>query len=199
MTFPRSLLIVALLASLFPLSLHRAGATNAPSAAEAALSKISAPGGQALPQLAAATDPRMNTLNREPPPSAAMHDVQGRRGASGSRSIAEASPIAAAIFDSDKFRDETMPLPVYSANVDGNAGPGSKLTESTAFAALTTTRTGARRSSARLPAPTLTATETQTNEIELSWTAVAGADKYELSARWSRYFGWQVIDLHPFA
>lgn len=199
MTFPRSLLIIALLASLFPLSLYGVSVANAPSKTEAALPMGSASGGQALPELPAATDPGRNALNREPPSGAAILDGPGRRGAGSARAIAEVSPIAGAMFDSDRFRDETMLLPVNSANGDGNASFWSKLTESTAFTTLTMTQTRTLRSSDRLPAPTLAANETETNEIELSWTKVAGAAKHELSASWSLYLGWQVIALHPFA
>ena len=46
----------------------------------------------------------------------------------------------------------------------------------------------------RLPAPTLVATNTLTTTIELSWTEVAGADRYDLRVWWASDPGWQLID-----
>lgn len=46
----------------------------------------------------------------------------------------------------------------------------------------------------RLPAPTLTITETLTTRIELSWTDDARADRYELLTWWAQVPGWQPVD-----
>ena len=46
----------------------------------------------------------------------------------------------------------------------------------------------------KLPAPTLKATNTVTTTIKLSWTEVAGADRYDLHVWWASDPGWQPID-----
>ena len=46
----------------------------------------------------------------------------------------------------------------------------------------------------KLPAPTLMATNTVTTTIKLSWTEVAGADRYDLRVWWASDPGWQPVD-----
>ena len=46
----------------------------------------------------------------------------------------------------------------------------------------------------KLPAPKLTAKATISATIELTWTEVAGADRYELHTWWANDPGWQPID-----
>ena len=62
----------------------------------------------------------------------------------------------------------------------------SPLTASTTFA-----QTGTSQS---LPAPTLTAEQAGSNTVQLSWTPVAGAVRYELRSWWEGAAGWTVID-----
>ncbi len=45
-----------------------------------------------------------------------------------------------------------------------------------------------------LPAPTLTASQSGTNQVVLSWTPVAGAVRYELRTWWDGAAGWHPID-----
>ena len=45
-----------------------------------------------------------------------------------------------------------------------------------------------------LPAPTLTLNETVVTTIELSWTEITGADRYEVWAWWDSDPGWQRIE-----
>ena len=45
-----------------------------------------------------------------------------------------------------------------------------------------------------LAAPELTATSTEANEVEVSWTSVSGAVSYELWAWWTSDTGWQRLD-----
>ncbi len=49
-------------------------------------------------------------------------------------------------------------------------------------------------STVRLPAPTLSVSETATTTIEISWTEVTGADRYELWVWWDISVGWQPVD-----
>ncbi len=46
----------------------------------------------------------------------------------------------------------------------------------------------------KLPAPTLQATNTLTTTINLTWTDVSGADRYDLNVWWASDPGWQPID-----
>ena len=70
----------------------------------------------------------------------------------------------------------------------------SLLTTATANAQTATpTPTASLTAAAKLPAPALTATYAGSNAIELSWTPVPGATRYELLTWWANDPGWQQI------
>ncbi|MDE0340328.1 MAG: fibronectin type III domain-containing protein [Caldilineaceae bacterium] len=58
----------------------------------------------------------------------------------------------------------------------------------------TSTPTATPIVTSRLPAPTLTITETLTTSFELSWTYDSRADRYELLTWWAPLPAWQTVD-----
>jgi len=79
------------------------------------------------------------------------------------------------------------PTPTVSPTPAATPSPDPSLAP-TSTPSATPTVTG------RLPAPTLTITETLTTRLELSWTYDARADRYELLTWWARLPAWQTVD-----
>lgn len=88
----------------------------------------------------------------------------------------------------------TVPY-VQAPTASPTASPTPTTTPTPALSlAPTSTPTATPTVTSRLPAPTLTITETLTTSFELSWTHDARADRYELLTWWAPLPAWQTVE-----
>ena len=203
MRHPRIPLLIAILVALVAVSLHASNVTNAQT--ETVTPDPGAggdPGGPAAPVLTTDRGPGWINVYWEPVAGAEEYDVWWRMGPSGGWQRAESSPITQTAYGFIGYSAGTiLNFLVRAIDVDGKVSPWSQLAQETALARLTPTATVTSASSptptpsatGSLPAPTLTATSSGTNTVELSWTAVNGAARYELWT-WTSTAGWLQLD-----
>ena len=196
-SFPRVLGLVAILASLTILTLPNVGVTSAQTETETpAPGEGGDPGGPAAPVLSTTKGPGWITLSWEPVSGADTYDVWWRFADGGSWRQAEGSPISNTDYGFIGTSDgTTLDFLVRSIAADGKSSPWSALHQETAIGRLTPTPTPTPSPtptvSSNLPAPAMTARQTEADAIELRWTEVSGADRYELLTWWATDPGWQ--------
>ena len=194
-SFPRVLGLVAILASLTILTLPSVGVTNAQTETETpAPGEGGDPGGPAAPVLSTTKGPGWITLSWEPVSGANTYDVWWRFADGGSWRQVEGSPISNTAYGFIGTSDgTTLDFLVRSIAADGKSSPWSALHQETAIGRLTPTPTPSPTPmvSSNLPAPAMTARQTEANTIELRWSEVSGADRYELLTWWATDPGWQ--------
>ena len=153
-------------------------------------------GGPTAPVLTTTKGPGWIRLTWEPVTGADMYDVQWKRGAGGSWRRAGTSPVSGTSFDFyGTSGGTTLHFLVRSIAADGKVSPWSELAQATAIARLTPTATPTVTATGTvLTAPLLTASFLGSNEIELNWTPVPGADRYVLWTQVAGVSGWVQID-----
>ena len=192
------LLLVAIFAALSPLSLHIESVTNAQTETVPPVPGGGGdPGGPDAPVLTATPGPSRINVSWEPVPGADMYDILWREGVSGSWQLAETSPITDTAYSSNvSSAGTTLYFLVRAIDADGKVSDWSQLAHATVPDAPTRTPTPTPTPTVtgRLPAPTLSATFTGATSVELSWTEVSGADRYDLRVWLYGGPGWQPIE-----
>ena len=190
------LLLVAILVALSPLSLHIESVTNAQTETVPPVPGGGGdPGGPDAPVLTATPGPSRINVSWEPVPGADMYDILWREGVSGSWQLAETSPITDTAYSSNvSSAGTTLYFLVRAIDADGKVSDWSQLAHATVPDAPTRTPTPTPTVTGRLPAPTLSATFTGATSVELSWTEVTGADRYDLRVWLYGGPGWQPIE-----
>ena len=195
------LLLVAILATVASLSLLTDSVAKGQTETESPV-----PGGGGDPDGPAApvvtgtpySNPNGIRFDWEPVTGAEMYEVLWRTGASGIWAHIEQNPLASTVYDFyQSTSGTTFYLLVRSIAADGKVSALSNLAQATMpgtpIQTPTPTPTPTPTVTAKLPAPTLSATSTGATSVELSWTEVAGADKYDLRVWWNSDPGWQPI------
>ena len=176
------LLLVAILAALASLSLFTDSVSNAQTEIGSPVPGGGGdPGGPAAPVLTATPGYSWISVSWEPVAGADMYEVLWRWETGGNWQRAEGSPIANTAYGFLSLSAGTgLYFLVRAIDADGRVSNWSELAHAAA--------TG------KLAAPTLTATISGANAVELSWTSVGAAVRYEVWAWWNSETGWQPLD-----
>ena len=176
------LLLVAILAALASLSFFTDSVSNAQTGTVSPVPGGGGdPGGPAAPVLTATPGYSWISVSWEPVAGADMYEVLWRWETGGNWQRAEGSPIANTAYGFLSLSAGTgLYFLIRAIDADGRVSNWSELAHAAA--------TG------KLAAPTLTATISGANAVELSWTSVGAAVRYEVWAWWNSETGWQPLD-----
>ena len=190
------LLLVVILGALTPFPLRLASVTNAQTETVAPVPGGGGdPGGPAAPVLTTSKGPGWINVEWEPVAGADTYDIWWRTGDNGGWRRAESSPITSTAYSFIGVSDGTvLYFLVRAIDVNGKVSAWSELAHATAIGRVTSTPTLTPAASGNLSAPTLSATSSGANAVELSWTEVSVADRYELWTWWDSTTGWQRLD-----
>ena len=183
------LLLVAIIASLTPLSLHSENVTRAHSGTETpVLGRRGDPAGPEAPLLTGTSysNPNLVSFDGKPLAGPSIYEDFLRRGSSGNWVDVARSRLTATSYDSYDFpAGTTFYLLARPMAADNTVNPRSDPAQATEPGTPTPTVFA-------LPAPTLTATSTGATTVELNWTQVNGAVSYELLVWWNGATDWQL-------
>ena len=191
------LLLVGLFAALAPHSFHNVSVTHAQSETEAPLPGGGGDaGGPAAPVVTgtAYSAPDFVRFTWERVEGAEEYEVLWRRGAGGTWAHVAQSPLASTGYDFyQESAGTTLYLLIRAIAADGKVSAWSNLAQATVPGTATQASTPTATVST-LTAPRLSARHAGADAIDLSWTPVSGAVRYELWTWWASDPGWQNID-----
>ena len=202
---PYLLLLAAISAALILFSIPWVTVSNAQTESETPVPGAGGdPGGPAAPELTTRKGPGWINLYWEPVAGAVEYDVWWRIGADGAWQRTYQSPITQTAYGFLGYSaGTTLYFTVRAIDADGRVSPWSQQAQDTALArltstptvtaAITPTPTSTTTSTESSSPPVLTAVSTGTGAVDLSWTAVTGAVRYELWA-WDSASDWQQLD-----
>ena len=189
--------LASLIAALAPHPLLNVDVTYAQSETEAPIPGGGGDaGGPAAPVVTGSSysDPNYVGFSWDRVEGAEEYEVLYRRGESGPFAHTEYGLIATTAFDFYGYpAGTTMYMLVRAIAADGKVSAWSNLAQATVPGTPTHTPTPTPPTTVSLTAPRLSAKNAGSNAIELSWTSVAGAARYELHTQLVDDPGWQQL------